>query len=150
MDYIKTLGATIVISLSLAWPNQILAAKSGISVALGPPSVGRGGPNPLSLPPNMAELGLLYLTQSKVETRLAITGIQGGKRWESNWGGYFSLGAGLVISANGSGFGLYNAYGINFRCGMFCYNVEYITALGVTGSQIIRPYAIRLGVSVWF
>ena len=127
------------------------AQGSAVSLVLGPPSVGKGGPNPISLPPSGIDFGLTYVTDSNIETNLSITGFFFGKRYPSSWGGYVSLGAGLVISANGSGFGMYSNFGVDFSCGLFCFNAVYQSGLGIApGSRIVSPYAIRVGVSKWF
>lgn len=142
----------IFVVIVLGWTlisHRVVAGPSAVTVNFGPPGLGMGGPNPISLPPRITEIGFTYLSSSSIETRLAITGLHVGRRWMFKSGTYVTLGGGLVVSANGSGFGLSSAFGIDFRCGVVCYNAEYATALGITSSHIISPYAIRLGVSLW-
>ncbi|MEI6833088.1 MAG: hypothetical protein WCL28_03770 [bacterium] len=115
----------------------------------GPPSLGTGGANPLGLPPSAVDIELSHTSESNWETSFSIVpGLLLGKR--QDFGNcYVSMGGGLVISANGVGIGPYTAFGWESD-GSFRYGIEYKQALGVTGTGLISPYAIRAGLGYVF
>ncbi len=121
--------------------------KTGYAFRLGPPSVGQGGPNPITFSP--LEFQLQYLSPTNLETNVSFTGLFVGKRHTFQNKVYVSAGGGLALSANGGGFGVYTAFGADFFCGdKICMSAEYIKALGIAGG-IISPYAVRIGASLW-
>jgi hypothetical protein len=90
-----------------------------------------------------------YLSSSNWETSISIVpGILYGKRQDFN-NFYLTLGGGLIIDANGVGIGPYSAFGWESE-GTFRYGIEYKQALGITGSGLISPYAIRFGLGYEF
>lgn len=115
----------------------------------GPPSLGTGGSNPLGIPPSVIDVEVSHTSASNWETSFSIVpGLLFGKR--QDFGNYYvSMGGGLVINANGSGLGPYTAFGWESE-GTFRYGIEYKQALGVTGSGLISPYAIRAGLGYVF
>ena len=132
---------------SCVYSNPVMA--SSITLRLGPPGVGNGGPNPLGIPPSIVDMELTYLTKSGFETSLAaIPGLLFGFRTNAGPGLYASLGGGVLISANGVGPGMYAGFGSDFWCGWVCFNAEYKQAIGITTKHIIAPYALRVGISV--
>ena len=131
-------------------PSMAQAGNSGFSFRLGPPSVGTGGSNPLTLPPDISDVEFVYISSGGYETSLGIPGILFGKRAVTNWGGYIGVGGGFVLSAQGVGPGVYSSFGVDFRCGMFCWSMAYTQAIGVAGGHITNPYSLRFGVTVWF
>jgi hypothetical protein len=128
------------------------AYGSQLTIHIGPPSPGMGGSNPISIPPiNIVDYELVYLTDSLREWTLGlIPGLFYGVRSTKDPGPYLSAGGGIVINANGVGPGVYGAVGLNAFCGdRFCFNLEYKQAIGIAGG-LISPYAIRLGVGIYF
>lgn len=125
---------------------------SSITAHIGPPALGSGGPNPLSIPPtNPLDYEFIYLTDSKKEIVLGITpGIFYGMREEFQKGFYMSFGGGVVINQAGVGPGIYTAFGFEGFCSYACFNAEYKQALGIRKNSLISPYAIRLGATYRF
>ncbi len=123
--------------------------QADITVHVGPAAAGGGGPNPLSIPPiNPIEYEVVWLTPSKNEFSIGIVpGIFYGQRLTHSSGLYFSMGAGLAIDGNGSGPGVYSAFGFDL-CGNICFNMEYKKAVGLS-TTLIQPYALRIGVTFY-
>jgi hypothetical protein len=140
-------GWIILCSLLLGLGKSAFAGV--VNLRLGPPGVGTGGTNPLGIPPGPTDIELGYVSQSKWETSIsAVPGLFLGKRLDFS-GPYMSLGGGIAISANGVGPGPYAAFGYDFGKSKFRFNVEYKQAIGFTSSNIINPYALRIGVA-WY
>lgn len=118
---------------------------AGYAVRFGPPAVGRGGPNPVGLPPSALDTELSFATRRGFEANLSVTGALFGYRSQAKWGGYVSTGGGIVLDANGSGPGLYSSFGMDLGYA----SLEYQRAFGVSGKHTILPYAVRLGVILW-
>ena len=136
-----------VLSLLLAVP---VAAAGSITLHLGPPGVGSGGANPVSIPPtNILEYELEYITNNDFETCLGISpGIFFGKRTRvSSGGAYVGLGGGAVIDTNGAGPGIYSSLGFNSSGKVIQFNAEVKQAIGIDFSHhiLISPYAVRIG-----
>jgi hypothetical protein len=125
-----------------------LAAPSNFALRVGPPSIGRGGPNPISL--GLMDFQLAYMFSNTWETNLSVTGLFVGKRSTFSGGGYVTLGGGVALSGNGSGPAIYSAFGADLWCGWVCFSSEYIQAVGFYKSYVLSPYAVRIGVSKWF
>ena len=128
-----------------------VAAASDLTIHVGPPSVGTGGTNPVSIPPvNPLEYEVEYITNNDLEMNFAITpGILFGKRSEFGNGRFYaSFGGGLVLSANGSGPGVYSDFGVNLG-ESYQFNAEFKQALGFdySSQSIISPYAVRIGIN---
>ena len=127
-----------------------MAAGSALTVRVGPPSIGTGGTNPISIPPlSPIEYEVTYLMESRIEQNYGITpGFLVGWRSPSVKGLYSAAGGGLVISYSGVGPGIYTSFGFE-TTGNYRFNIEYKQALGYAiGSQsMISPYAVRLGVT---
>lgn len=122
--------------------------KAGYALRLGPPSVGQGGPNPITFSP--VEYQLQYVHANNLEANASFTGLFLGKRYYLSDRTYVSLGGGLVLSANGGGFGVYSAFGADFFCGKaVCMSAEYTKALGFANVGLISPYGVRIGASLW-
>lgn len=126
------------------------AMANGLLLRFGPPGVGRGGPNPVNLPPSFLDTELGYVTDQGFQTSVSVTGLLLGQRATAKWGGYVAIGGGLILSAQGGGPGVFSEFGVDFRCGLFCWSAAYTQALGIVGSGITSPYAVRIGVSTWF
>ena len=132
----------------LALSLTALDAQGRWTIHVGPPSVGNGGPNPLSIPPiNPLDYGVIYVTRGDSEWSFSISpGFFYGKR---HWLGdaYVSGGFGFGINANGIGPGVYTAIGYD-ACGpTVCFNADYRQALTVTALGLNSAYAARLGVT---
>lgn len=147
MKRLRQIFCTIL--MLLWWINSAPAwAKTAYAFRLGPPSVGQGGPNPITFSP--VEYQLQYLHSNNLEANASFTGLFLGKRHPFANGAYVSAGGGLVLSANGGGFGVYTAFGADFFCGTnVCMSAEYIKALGLASDGIVSPYAVRIGASLW-
>lgn len=123
-------------------------ADSSWAFRAGPPSVGRGGTNPASIPPfNPGEWEFSYVSSGGVETNISVVpGILIGQRF-FNDGFYTSLGGGLVIDLNSAGLGGYAAFGyITGEGNGSHFNIEYKQAIGY-GDMFIAPSALRMGIS---
>lgn len=141
-------ATALAISGLVTWSSP--AAAGSMTVHVGPPSVGSGGSNPVSIPPvNPLEYELIYVTDKDYEFCGAISpGLLFGKRSDVNGGLYVSFGGGLIIDGNGSGLGGYSAFGWETK-GSVRFNAEYKQALGYAFGRgnVLNPFAIRLGVS---
>ncbi len=139
------------IFLILLFFNTQTLFPFALGIRQGPPAVGQGGPNPISIPPSLIDSQIYFATEKGFETQLSVTGLLFGHRTSMKWGGYISLGGGFVLDANGGGLGIYSGFGYDFWCGWggFCSTVEYLQAVGMSGGTILSPYAVRLGVTVW-
>jgi hypothetical protein len=146
MDTVKILLLILVLSMTQ------VAKAGGLALRFGPAGLGSGGTNPLSLPPSGADVGLSYVTDKKLEFNGSITGLTLARRDMSKWGGYVSLGGGLIFNANGIGFGPYAAFGYERGClsWLGCFSIEMSQALGVGSGTLVSPYAVRIGVIRWF
>ncbi len=125
------------------------AANAGeIIIHVGPPSVGQGGSNPVSVPPiNPIEYEFEWISPRGFEANIGITpGILFGARTPFSSGLYVGVGGGLVISANGVGPGAYSSFGWNLGKKIF-FNTEFKQAIGIAldNNKIISPYALRVG-----
>lgn len=146
---IKLRSALTVTWIAFAVATSASAKEALLTVHVGPPALGNGGPNPVSIPPiNPTEWEVIWLTESDIEWNFAVTpGLMAGKRAELPYGMYVGMGGGLVLDANGAGPGIYSSFGINTGH-QIRFNAEVKQAVGYAfGSGLISPYAIRLGVS---
>jgi hypothetical protein len=132
--------------LAIAFAPNLQAGR--LSALIGPPSLGQGGSNPVSIPPiNPVDWQLHYVTDQDTEFLASvIPGLFYGKRWRKN---QFSLGfaGGLLISTNGAGVGFSQSlswetqpFWTNWR-----FEAEYRQVIGYTEVGVEFPYAIRLG-----
>ena len=139
---------SIVTALSLL--NCTFARASSLGVHFGPPSLGSGGSNPLSIPPSFTDLGIAYLTDEKTEFQFSLIGIGFGKRIEFGLPGYLSLGGAIPFSINGLGLGVYSIFGwelFKLESGL-AGNIEYVQMTGISSSGIVSPYSIRIGMDI--
>lgn len=146
MAYLKRIISGII----LLFADQLLAG--GIALRFGPPAIGSGGPNPVSIPPSARDAGFSYVTDKGTEYNLAATGLAVAVRDKSKWGGYTSLGAGFAWSVNGGGLGPYGAFGLEVGCGGWvgCFSAEFSQALGLGSGVVASPTALRVGIMKWF
>ena len=126
-----------------------IAQAGGYALRFGPPGVGRGGPNPVGLPPTTLDGEISFATRSGFESNLSVTGVLLGYRAQTKWGGYVSTGGGMVLDANGAGPGLYSSFGMDVWCAWVCMSMEYQRGFGVSGKHTVLPYAVRLGAILW-
>lgn len=141
--------------LILAFIVALLSANrahaSAIVVHVGPPSVGNGGSNPLSIPPvSIVEYEFVYVTEKDTEYTLGIfPGSFYGARSTIAGGTYVGFGGGLVLSSNGGGPGIYSSIGTDLGSGAWKFNAELKQAIGFDFAKniIISPYALRIGVT---
>jgi hypothetical protein len=136
------------LALCLSGAGSSLASE--IAIRLGPPAIGVGGTNPVSIPPSLLDAQFIYVTQRNLEFNVSVTGFYVGRREKINGGASVALGAGFVLDANGSGPGIYSAFTYDFWCGWVCASTEYLQGVGLTNSGVVSPYSWRLGVSRWF
>ena len=122
----------------------------GMALRFGPPAIGRGGANPVSIPPQVIDTQVAIASNSGFEGNFSVTGLYLGQRYTSQWGGYVTLGGGLVISSNGVGPGAYTAFGMDWGCPTLCFSMEYLRALGIGAQGLVQPYAFRIGAALWF
>ncbi|RZA21052.1 MAG: hypothetical protein EOP10_17265 [Proteobacteria bacterium] len=126
-------------------------AEAGrVSALIGPPSLGQGGSNPVSVPPfNAIDWQVHYVTDHDTEFMVSvIPGFFLGKRWRKD---QLSIGfaGGMLISTNGLGVGLSQSlswesqpFWTNWR-----FEAEYRQVIGYTVLGAEFPYAIRLGIN---
>jgi hypothetical protein len=150
----KAAAAALVALLGTVAGAARRADASSVTVHIGPPSVGKGGANPVSFPPvNPIEYELVYVTDNDWEGNLGVTpGLLVGRRSEGAGGSYVSFGGGYVQSFNGGGPGIYSSLGIDTGGKVMKFNAEIKQAVGYdfAESLIVSPYAIRIGATVLF
>lgn len=148
---IKTMHKLSILVGLLLVAGAAPALATEITAHVGPPSVGAGGANPVSVPPtNPLEWEFEYVTDKDYEFNLAATpGLLFGARSENSNGVYVSFGGGLVISSNGAGPGVYSSFGYNSGGKTYKFNAEVKQAVGFNFSTnaLISPYALRLGMT---
>lgn len=129
--------------------QEVLAL--GLGLRFGPVSGGSGGSNPLAIPPSGSQMQLSLVTASLWDYSLSLTGIVVSKRQKTSWGGYASLGGGLLISSNSGGFGPSMAFGWEKGCGSWvgCFSLELTQSFSIA-SRPIAPSALRMGIMKWF
>ncbi len=142
---------TFLASLLLLFP--VVTYAGGHVLRVGPPTLGNGGSNPISL--SAVDWQYVYVSKDSHEINLSISpGFFYGKRYKLSQNFYFGMGPGLVLGANGSGLGGYTAFGFEPSCsksgGAWCFSGEFMQALGYTGEGLTAPSALRLGVSLWY
>lgn len=139
----------IAIIACLLAPN---AMAGNLTFRLGPPHVGGGGPNPVSIPPvNPIDWEITWVNDRQWETNIGIfPGPTFGKRWSGPDGLYVSGGGGIILSRNGVGLGPYTGFGADIGAGKIRFNVEFKQAIGFTSNGPINPYALRLGATIVF
>ena len=123
-----------------------------LTIHVGPPSIGAGGSNPISIPPvQPAEYEIVYLTQNDREWTFGLVpGLLYGARFHQN-PFYVGLGGGLVISINGAGPGVYSSFGVNLgRSIQFNFEFKKALSIDLSSSTMISPYALRMGASFPF
>jgi hypothetical protein len=124
---------------------------SSHSIKFGPHGGGNGGSNPIDIPPNFGQVEYTYVSDGGVETNIGvIPGILVGGRMErGSW--YLSLGGGLLLDANGVGFGVYNSFGYVTGSGPgWHWNFEYKQSVApdLVSGGLIAPSAARFGI-IW-
>ncbi len=137
----------LLLGLSLAAHT---ATAGELTVRVGPPALGGGGTNPVSIPPiNPAEYDITYITDSGFESSFSIVpGFLFGQRTKLTDIFYFGGGGGLVISINGTGFGPYAEIGFSVGESVK-FNMEFKQAIAYSSTikSLVSPYALRAGVS---
>lgn len=143
--------ARAVLGAGLALAAASRAEATDLTFHVGPPSVGQGGSNPISIPPvDFREWEFTYVTDKDNEWNLGATpGLLFGSRSTTGNGVYVSFGGGLVISANGVGPGVYSAFGYN-SSGTYQFNAELKQAIGYDFGEntVVSPYALRIGLTI--
>jgi hypothetical protein len=126
-----------------------LQAKT-LHVLIGPPSIGQGGSNPVSVPPaNPVDWQFTYVTDQNREWLVSLVpGLLWGQRFYQG-GFYAALGGGLLVTSSGLGVGVDHAYGYESRLFLkhFRYQVEYRQVIGVGNYGWQFPYTFRMGLS---
>ena len=142
----------LLIAFVLAAPR---ALAGELVVHVGPPSLGSGGSNPVSIPPvNPLEYEFEFVTSGGFETSIAASpGILFGARSSDHGSGvYVGMGGGAVFDVNGVGPGAYASLGYDSSGKRFRFNAELKQAAGYDFGQkhVLTPYAIRLGMAFVF
>lgn len=147
-----TIVLSVMVLTGISAPET--AWSSGVTLNLGPPALGRGGPNPVSIPPTPVDVGFIHVGGAKGNREISVSLSPGiflwGYRINSGPGPYASFGGGLITSANGGALGVYSAFGWDMFCSAICFNAEYRQAIGLTSSPPLNPYALRIGASYWY
>lgn len=126
------------------------ALAGRVGALLGPPSLGQGGSNPVSIPPlSPLDWQLTYVTDTDREFMLSvIPGLFYGQRWRKD---QFSIGfaGGILISTNGVGVAV--SQSLNWESKPFWesfrFEAEYRQVIGYTEIGAEFPYAIRVGLN---
>ncbi|MFK7872218.1 MAG: hypothetical protein AB8C84_03465 [Oligoflexales bacterium] len=123
-----------------------VAMYGDVVVRLGPPALGGGGANPLTIPPlSLQDYEITWISSKNREWNFSISpGFTYGYR-TSDLGMYASFGGGLMINKNGVSPGVYSAVGYTNPCKKYCFHIEYKQAIGILGTMI-HPYAVRMGI----
>ena len=135
----------------IAGPSPLRA--SSIEVVIGPPSLGQGGSNPISVPPvNIIDWQVAYVNDNAREMVFSIVpGFFYGQRWYLDQF-YAALDAGLLVTTSGLGLGVANAFG--YHTGKFWKHMraqaEYRQIFGIARYGFQYPYTVRLGVTYEF
>lgn len=137
----------------LVWASFLAAPRlqaSEFKFLLGPPSLGQGGSNPLSIPPiNPVDWQLVFVTNKDREWLLSLVpGLLYGQRFRLD-GFYASLGAGILVTTSGLGLGLGHAYGYESKifASHYRFIIEYRQVLGLAEYGWQFPYTFRMGIS---
>jgi hypothetical protein len=131
--------------------GQEFNKRSSIILLLGPGAAQNGQPNPMGLPPSIVDIEFTYVHPSGFETAIGIIpGLMFGARYRVGEILYGSAGAGLIISANGVGPGVYTTVGATFaRTQNVTFDIAVKQALAIVessgGTSVTMPYALRLG-----
>lgn len=144
-----TIRRIAIVTLLLAGSGQAEAGQ--LTMHIGPPSVGQGGSNPVSVPPtNITEYEFEYVTKNGFESNIGIVpGLLFGGRSTMANGAYASFGGGIVLSSNGTGPGAYSSIGMNFgKTWMFNAEVKQAIGYSFSNDKVVSPYAVRIGVAV--
>jgi hypothetical protein len=124
---------------------------SAIILHLGPPSLGGGGTNPLSIPPQVMDTEFVYLTDGNREISIGLVpGLLYGARFGERKGVYVSGGAGFLFNPDLATVGIYSAFGYTSECNSWCFNIEYKQSLGFYAGRLVTPYAVRAGAGYQF
>jgi hypothetical protein len=131
---------------------KTIHATSGHILRIGPATLGNGGSNPISGSP--VDWQYVYVFKDSTEINLSISpGFFYGQRYKFSNDFHLALGPGLVLGANGGGFGGYAALSYDPSCKHsnweFCFSAELTHAIGYVESGLTTPSAIRIGVSLW-
>ena len=121
-----------------------------VSVLMGPPSMGQGGSNPLSLPPSALDFHASYVTSEQSEFTLSVVpGAFYGKRWLGEHGLRAGFGAGVLLSLFGIGPALYQSVGWESPrlWDKLRLDAEFRQLVGVTEIGLEFPYVLRMGLS---
>jgi hypothetical protein len=136
-------------ALILALAPGVLEART-IHLLIGPPSLGQGGSNPVSIPPaNPVDWQFTYVTDQNREWVVSLVpGLLWGQRFYKG-GFYAALGGGLLVTSSGLGLGVDHAYG--YESSPFLtrlrYQVEYRQVIGIGSYGWQFPYTFRMGLS---
>ncbi|MDD9950681.1 MAG: hypothetical protein OXT67_03855 [Zetaproteobacteria bacterium] len=131
------------------WLWVEIACGGDLMLKLGPPGVGNGGPNPLSIPPaSLLDYEVSYLSSSDVEYSLSVVpGILVGVRHSNDSGVFAGVGGGLVISGLGSGLGGYYSVGYRSSTRPYAFEIDLKQAFGLGSGQLLTVYALRMGLA---
>ena len=143
----NSIGISIFISMMLLSTTR--ASATTVIARFGPAGIGGGGPNPIGLPPEIADTEVSIVTAAKTEINIALfPGILVGKRFNKD-GYYGSGGGGAVFGALGLGLGGYAAIGYE-TSGSIKFNVDFKQAIAVGASGLMSSYALRIGAGCEF
>jgi hypothetical protein len=136
-------------ALILGLVPGVLEART-IHLLIGPPSLGQGGSNPVSIPPaNPVDWQFTYVTDQNREWVVSLVpGLLWGQRFY-NGGLYAALGGGLLVTSSGMGLGVDHAYGYESEPFLkrLRYQVEYRQIIGIGSYGWKFPYTFRMGIS---
>ena len=147
----KYLPGLLLLLPLIVMPQRAYGAR--ISAVIGPPTLGQGGSNPLSIPPgNPVDWQVSYINDAGREWMLSIIpGIFYGQRFQIDQV-TIGLGGGILVSSNGLGVGVYQSVGWETLPFWKVYRaeVEYRQVIGLAAEGTEFPYTLRIGVSYEF
>ncbi len=142
-----------VFSLSLFLLATEPLEAGSMEFLIGPPSLGQGGSNPLSVPPlNPLDWQISYVNDAQREMVFSlIPGISYGQRFYLKQI-YAALGGGVLFTTGGLGVGVHQAIGIqsNDILKNLKIQLEYRQVIGIANYGPQFPYSLRIGLSYAF
>lgn len=156
MKLLPNFTSFLVASFVAAGAGMVATTSHGgesSSLKFGPGSMGRGGTNPIDLPPlNPLQIEYTSVSKTGYEYNIGLSpGITFGHRF-SKESYYFSMGGGFLFHWDGLTLGVYNAFGYvtgDGKPGEWHFNYEFKHALGPDPSGgLVAPSALRIGI-IW-
>lgn len=132
--------------------DQEFNHQSALILLMGPGGYQNGQPNPVGIPPSIADLELSYVNPEGYEFGVGLPGLlSGGLRYRTGSHFYGQAGGSLVVSANGVGPGVYTGFGVSLERSnnvTFDVSLKQFLAYNLESNKLTTPYAIRIGMGI--